>query len=55
MKFEAKIIKGWSCFGFGYIRYYVDDDNYYTAWTIFLTKKFSLGIHIGGSKRSPQC
>lgn len=46
--FDAKLILGYPWLGFGYIRCYPNEIDHYTMWTIFITSKFSIGIHLGG-------
>lgn len=42
---------GWHWFGIGKIRYHVTETGYYTMWMLFLTTKFAVGFHVGGTSR----
>ncbi len=42
---------GWPWFGVGKIRYHVTETGYYTMWMLFLTTKFAIGFHVGGTSR----
>ncbi len=42
---------GWPWFGIGKIRYHVTETGYYTMWMLFLTTKFAVGFHVGGTSR----
>jgi len=42
---------GWPSFGLGKLQLRFDGGTTYTIWLLFLTRKLSFGIHIGGKSK----
>ena len=51
MQVTHSVTIGWPWFGIGKIRYHVTETGYYTMWMLFLTTKFAIGFHVGGTSR----
>ena len=51
MQVTHSVTIGWPWFGIGKIRYHVTETGYYTMWMLFLTTKFAVGFHVGGTSR----
>jgi hypothetical protein len=51
MRVDRSVWIGWTWFGLGMVRFYIDADNWYTMWMLFLTNKFAIGVHFGGKPR----
>lgn len=49
--FKNRLVAGWPWLGIGYVRCYLDDNRYYTLWMLFLTKYFSIGVHVSNPWR----